>query len=267
MGKFDGYLICSDLDGTFWNGENPANAEAVRYFTENGGRFSFMTGRQASFLRELPFFDCMNAPAGLYNGSVAYDFTQKQVLFEERVPLTAQTFLDVIGDWRKKTVRISSFDDISGELINLAAPETLSRKELQAHMLKIVPVFEDVETADAFIRYAQQQDVFQDCYISKSWSVGVEFNSRKGTKGHALDFIKRYLGNIHTAIGIGDYWNDIPLVQHADIGVAVGSAIEPLKQAADWIVNPCQENAVEDLIRRLEQHILNQKHLERGTKT
>lgn len=48
MKKFEGYLIVSDLDGTFLGKQSrivERNVEAVRYFTENGGLFTFATGR------------------------------------------------------------------------------------------------------------------------------------------------------------------------------------------------------------------------------
>jgi hydroxymethylpyrimidine pyrophosphatase-like HAD family hydrolase len=48
MGKFDGILLLSDLDGTLLSGTrviSPENLEALRYFMAEGGRFSVATGR------------------------------------------------------------------------------------------------------------------------------------------------------------------------------------------------------------------------------
>ena len=42
MGKFDGYLLVSDLDGTLIDGEagvSPANLAAIHRFVAQGGRF------------------------------------------------------------------------------------------------------------------------------------------------------------------------------------------------------------------------------------
>ena len=50
MGKFSGYLMVSDLDKTFFaEGTDipPRNIEAVKYFIENGGKFTLATGRGA----------------------------------------------------------------------------------------------------------------------------------------------------------------------------------------------------------------------------
>lgn len=77
MGKFDGILLLSDLDGTLLTSRrsiSPENLAAIRYFIEQGGRFSVATGRSKPamehFLEELP----INAPAVIYNGAVVYDF-------------------------------------------------------------------------------------------------------------------------------------------------------------------------------------------------
>ena len=77
MGKFDGILLLSDMDGTLLNGSStvsPENLSALRYFMAEGGRFSVATGRSKPgmehFLESLP----INAPAVIYNGAVVYDF-------------------------------------------------------------------------------------------------------------------------------------------------------------------------------------------------
>ena len=50
MGIFDGYLIISDFDGTFATKTEPVekNLPAVRYFTENGGRFTVTNANDSS---------------------------------------------------------------------------------------------------------------------------------------------------------------------------------------------------------------------------
>ena len=48
MKKFEGLLFCTDLDGTLYasDGTVPkANLEAIEYFNKNGGKFTFVTGR------------------------------------------------------------------------------------------------------------------------------------------------------------------------------------------------------------------------------
>ena len=77
MGKFDGILLLSDLDGTLLTSSrsiSPENLAALRYFMENGGRFSVATGRSKPAMEHFLEHLTINAPAVIYNGAVVYDF-------------------------------------------------------------------------------------------------------------------------------------------------------------------------------------------------
>ena len=76
MGKFDGMLVCTDLDGTLYRDDksiSSKNKEAIEYFKSEGGLFTFITGR-------LPYYSVdaynaiqPNAPFGCINGGGIYD--------------------------------------------------------------------------------------------------------------------------------------------------------------------------------------------------
>ncbi|MBE7041988.1 MAG: HAD-IIB family hydrolase [Ruminococcaceae bacterium] len=257
MGKFDGFLICSDLDGTFRGGEDTVkrNGEAVRYFIENGGTFTFATGRSVAYLRNPEFFSVINAPACLCNGAVVYDYQQKQVLRKVRVPFSLQDFLSELSDMKEIIKGMALFFSETKESMIVEDFSNIPAKLLCKKMLKIVCIFEEKTVADAFQKQMKRRPFFADCSILKSWPVGVEFNSSLATKGQALDFLKEHLGTIHTAVGIGDYENDIPLLMHADMGVAPRNAIDSVKKVADMIVKRADQYAIEHLIEELEKEI------------
>ena len=86
MGKFDGILIASDMDGTLLNDERTIGAEtieALEYFTANGGHFSLATGRTrpgtAAYRRILP----CNGPGVYLNGAIICDETTEQIVYME----------------------------------------------------------------------------------------------------------------------------------------------------------------------------------------
>ena len=48
MKKFEGILLCTDLDGTLYRNDksiSPENRKAIEYFKREGGCFTFITGR------------------------------------------------------------------------------------------------------------------------------------------------------------------------------------------------------------------------------
>jgi len=255
MGKFDGYLICSDLDGTFCCGENSIriNTEAIQYFIKNGGRFTFATGRSTAHLRNSEYFENINAPACICNGGVIYDYKNEKILREERHKFTFGKFLENISSYKDKLVRINVFNSCVEDCMMLQSIDEVTDEMRGWKLIKAVCVFNDTETADEFKAFVKGNDFFNSSYISKSWATGVEFNSCKGTKGQAVNFIKEYLGDIHTTVGVGDFENDLTLLECADIGAAPENAIDSLKNVADIRLKDGEEGAIADLIGKLEE--------------
>lgn len=260
MAKFDGYLICSDLDGTFRGMHSETlgkNAEAVRYFTENGGRFCFASGRTVEYMQKHGLSPLVNAPCCLSNGGVIYDFQTEAVLREKRVPFTigafievAQTISGMVDDFYFNIYNNENLRNISFTATGDVTPEIW-----EGSPIKMILVHKTEQEADVLKTKLKEHPFFANCYISKSWAEGIEITSADGTKGHAIRYIKAFLGDIHTAIGIGDYENDVPLMEAADIGVAVGNALDMVKEKADWIVKPCDEFSICDLVERIEKSV------------
>ena len=251
MGKFDGYLICTDFDGTFATKAEPVekNLPAVRYFTENGGHFSIATGRSVEFIREKQLEGLINAPACLFNGSVVYDYGKNAVLRTRFLPFTVAEFYDLMKPLLPRIHEIDIYEE-SGILIHQQLAD-ITGSHLTAQQLKLLCRFPAEEEADDFRREAERLLPPGLCSLSKSWSLGVEFNPVDGTKGHALDFIKGYLPGIHTAIGVGNYDNDLSLLRHADIAAAPEGSQEPVLAAADRILPKCPDGAIAALIESL----------------
>ena len=56
------------------------------------------------------------------------------------------------------------------------------------------------------------------------------------TKATGIDRVLEYLGeDISTAAAFGDGANDIEMVEHAAVGIAMGNASEELKRVASWV--------------------------------
>ena len=257
MNKFGGFLICSDIDGTFRCGGDTEkiNSEAVKYFTENGGRFTFATGRMFGNLQETQISEVANAPVCLCNGGIIFDHIANRIIYECHTDFTIHEFYNEIKTFDDIKVYIYSNNDVS-YTVNLQDIPSLGDEILNSKPLKTVCVFKTPEEADKFKNTVLSLPFFKNTYITKSWPVGVEFNSINATKGTAITKIKNLLGDIHTSIGVGDYENDLSLIRDADIGVAVGNAIECVKNEADIIIKPASEYAIADLINYIETKLL-----------
>lgn len=256
MGKFDGYLICSDIDGTFENGSNhedfAPNREAVEYFLENGGRFTFTTGRYLFYLHEPRFAKYINAPACIFNGAVVYDYKTEKVLFETRLDVTTKEIHEISEPFLDRMVRFNLCDGLDATYEKYLGFDLPSRV-YNGYPYKTVSVFDNEKDTVDYQHYLEGLHALKNCYIARSWDTGVEIIPKNGTKGQAIRFIKEYLGDIHTSIGVGDYENDLPLIRDADVGVAVANATPRLLEIADIVGKDYREFAIKDIIGRIER--------------
>ena len=75
MGKFDGVMIVTDLDGTLLKNDksiSQENLQAIRYFQEMGGLFSCVTGRVPHGAKAVVDILQPNAPCGHGNGGAVW---------------------------------------------------------------------------------------------------------------------------------------------------------------------------------------------------
>lgn len=257
MGVFSGYLICSDIDGTISVDAVtiPKNIEAIKYFTKNGGRFTIATGRTAAYLKRLDFFDCINAPVCICNGSVVYDYTKEEILRMRHQEFTLKDFLIAINPIiTSLTGLYVYYTPKTVQAPNMIGKE-FKKEEMNSPPIKIVCTFDKTDDADNFKSFCLNHNLFKNTNISKSWNTGVEFNPPDGSKGDAVKFIKQILPDIHTSVAIGDYENDYLMLKAADIPAAVGDGTEEIKRLAKHITVDAKDGAVADLIYKIEAEI------------
>lgn len=85
--------------------------------------------------------------------------------------------------------------------------------------------------------------------------LGISINHINATKQHAVLEVARTLNiDTHEIIGVGDSYNDFPLLMACGLKVAMGNANDELKAIADYIAPSVDEDGVADVI---EKFILN----------
>lgn len=72
------------------------------------------------------------------------------------------------------------------------------------------------------------------------------------TKATGMRFLARQLGiPVEQTVAIGDSSNDIPMIECAAIGVAMGNATEDVKELADFVTTPVNEDGIRNALLRL----------------
>lgn len=88
-------------------------------------------------------------------------------------------------------------------------------------------------------------EFFQQYTIIKSERYYLELLNKISDKGNAVKFLAAHLNiDRNDIMAIGDNENDISMIQYAGIGVAMGNAVEKVKNVADYITKSNQEDGV-----------------------
>lgn len=253
MGKFDGILICSDIDGTLARqGKiSPRNLEKISYFQSEGGIFTLATGRYAGYSSDLAVR--ANGPIITENGARIYDDALGRTLWT--FPLDgAGPLLEWLDANPSPCYRLRYVDGFEILQAGSVVEHVLSHKA--GDLLQIIcSDFDSEEQAIAFRDLARAR--FGSRFVfHRSWETGVEIVSPLGGKGNCLRQLRQILGGrAKTVLAIGDYENDISMFRTADHSFAPSNACGEARAAAETVLCSCEEGAVGSLIEWVETRL------------
>ena len=256
MGKFSGMLICSDFDGTLARKEKipTSNVEAIKYFRENGGKFTVVSGRTPEFFEKYSETVGFDGYIGGINGTVIYDVEKRETV-EEYFIRNTERFTDfVLSNYKAwdnlKDVFVFGKERFAELSVSDVDFETKFREAMDQLVYKTLlhgkQSFEENEVDWVRRCLGAELDV------CRSWGRGMEVNDVLFNKGVAAKRIAQ-LSGANTLICVGDYENDISLLKAADISFAAQNHHPSLDGVAKYIAAPCEVGTVADVIRRLEK--------------
>lgn len=241
------------MDGTLttYGKLSEENEYAIRAFQSKGGLFAPATGRSFRYIKE-EFSERLvpNAPFATINGGIIYSADGCEVLWQEPIE---EGYLPIAEFIRS----VSSPDKI----LACTADETydiLTDRPAVDKTLKIVTVTQ-TESEATFLRDILNEHFATTCRTGRSWPTGVETMNRRAGKGVCAEIIKK-MTNAEICIAMGDYENDFTLIESADIGIAVGNALDSVKKRADLVTIPAEENAVAYVLSNIESIVENFRH-------
>jgi Cof subfamily protein (haloacid dehalogenase superfamily) len=79
-----------------------------------------------------------------------------------------------------------------------------------------------------------------------------ELTPRNVSKWSGLQALARRLGIDPSSIcAVGDQVNDLPMLEGAGMSVAMGNAVDAVKQSADWVTGPNDEDGIVAVVERI----------------
>lgn len=263
MKRFEGILICTDLDGTLYSSNkliSRQNLAAIEYFKSQGGLFTFATGRMPYYVGSAADIVRVNAPIIASNGGSVYDLKKKEYLWRQEMDPSVFELVEYIeNNIEGIGIQINALDRIyfckENEAIKWfrhvtnTGNATADYKNFTLPFGKIIFAdmsSEKLEKAEKLLRAHKRADEFD---FVRSEKILLEILPKNIHKGTALiKLCEKTNIDINRTIAIGDYNNDIGMIKAAGIGVAVGNAVDELKAVADIITNSNDDNAIARII-------------------
>ena len=270
MGKFDGILICTDLDGTLYKNDktiSKENNEAIEFFKSEGGYFTFITGRLPYYSRDAFCAVQPNVPFGCINGGGVYDGATNRYIWTMELPREALQLVHYIDErfsevgiqlccfdktfFAKENVVTVRFREITG-VPNISC----DYREFFEPMGKIIfcnGIEEEIKSVEKALRGHKLSDKFDFIRSEKSL---FEILPKGVSKGLAIEKLAEYLKiDVNRTIAVGDYDNDASMLRTAGLGIAVSNASRAALDAADVVTVSNEEHAIARIIYDLEKGI------------
>lgn len=271
MGKFDGILICTDLDGTLMKNDKTVsheNLEAIEYFKSEGGKFTFITGRMPYFSRKI--FDTVrpNAPVGCINGGGIYDYCKEEYLMLNLLPVNVR---EVVSDIAETVAGIGvilnckdklyfPYDNEGTALHRRLTGMPYLGADIESFDIPIAKVvFADMRE-EAILRVAELLDAHpraKEFDFIRSEKLLYEILPKGNSKGNLLREMSRILGiDMKRTVALGDYNNDVSMIEAAGVGIAVSNAVDEAKAVADRITVSNEEHALARTVEEIERGVI-----------
>ena len=247
-------LIATDIDGTILKYDFEFNQEVkdcISKLSDDGVKVVLVTGRMHSATDYIAEELGLETPIVSYQGGLIKH--KDEILYEKN--LCPKIAREIINWAKKNDIHLILY--MNDELYVEKDDEVIRRYTGERNAGFIVESFDDIELGRInkmlAIDFVDEHKVtmwkeyleatFDDISVVKSTPYFCEICHPEGTKGHAVNFLKKYYElETEEILTIGDQNNDIELLLAGGIKVAMGNATEELKAVADYVTDTVKNN-------------------------
>ena len=264
-------LAAFDMDGTLLNSRKQIPDSAVSAFrrAQKAGRIIAVdTGRAVSELTPFSFAKMGIRYGSCACGTVIYDFQEGRVLAKRTIPSDLVPLI-VEASRREDLMFQAMIDGVS--YVEAADVRNMEHYRMSAYQALYEATTSYAEDVRAFTRAHANQVNKINMYHTNSESrartlsrlselaldltfaedTSLEATPQGVTKGTGLVDLCEVLGlSIEEAIGVGDAFNDIPMLEAAGLGIAMGNSNEAALNAADVVVADNDHDGIAEVIDR-----------------
>ncbi len=202
-----------------------------------------VTGRPIAFLHGIFDHLQLEGPSILLGGAQIVDSVSRKILWEQAVEKKdIGNIIKIVSHFAKRII----INDEGEE-------KNFKKSEYYKNPLGFYVPSLPMKEADALIAAVSHIPTISAIKMI-SWhdsQIDVGISHASATKAHGIVKAAELLGiSTEEIIGIGDGYNDFPLLMAAGLKVAMGNAIEDLKAIADYVAPTVDEDGVADVIEK-----------------
>jgi len=249
--------IFFDIDGTLVSFKThaipPSVKEAINQLKRKGIKVIISTGRSLTDINNLEDleFDGFITANGAYcvdskgeviaQHPISKDSLERLAIYLNDKPFPC-SFMTDNGNF------INYIDELMmkfSEIVEIPIPSVKPVSEILAYTIYQLDAFIDSDLESDILKH-----VVSDCIGYRWHPFFVDINAKHCSKATGMDCFLAYFGisNEHT-MAFGDGGNDISMLQHAAIGVAMGNAKDHVKAAADYVTSPIDDDGVVNALK------------------
>jgi len=250
-------IIFLDIDGTLFSFNTqsiPVSAKkAIEQLRRKGIKLIIATGRalcDINNLEGIPFDGIIASNGALCVNSSGEIIDQHYI---------SKDNLRKLAKYLEEKPFACEFSTNKGNFINFENDMILTLSQLVNIPVPPIDVVSqiienDVFQIGAFIDESTEKellsDVLTDCESTRWHPIFADFNVKNISKATGIDRFLTYfdIGREHT-MAFGDGGNDISMLKHVAIGVAMGNAGDEVKKAADFVTGAVDEDGIEQALK------------------
>ncbi len=269
MQKINYPLIVTDFDGTLVRSDKTISDEthcAIAEYKKSGGQFAISTGRMLSSILPIARRMGLTGLVAACQGTLIADIESGELVVDGA--MKTDEALEICRILESMGLHVHAYeadrfysnvdDDLLAYYCGIVSEKVIVKTD--------EPLFEFLARENICIRklvvmvypnqrneiYGRLQKLFgEKYYVTCSAPILVEICNPDYTKGTSLEKIAEYYGvPVEKTIAVGDSLNDLPMIERAGLGIAVGNAEPELKEKADvTLMATNDEDAIGVIIR------------------
>ena len=248
-----------DIDGTlisFKTHEVPKSTiEAIKELQAKGIKTILATGRSINSIDHIKFLD--------FDGYITFNggyCLTKDLEVLHREPIDARDIESVLVYAKEKALSFSFMSE--REITIHVTPEIAG---MYAHLNLPVPKLVDMEKVDTgsilqtniFLGPEEEQEFMEKVMpnsLSSRWTpLFADVNPKGLSKKVGIDIFCKHFGvELEDTMAFGDGGNDITMLKHVKVGVAMGNANPEVKEISDYVTDDVDDDGIWNALKKFQ---------------